>query len=264
MLMRSSLLLARLLSTLMLSTLLLSTLAFSSLAVAQTTANSATTDYTKPINQPKTFNNVYKAKLYGFNITVTNRLTKTSDNQYDLLFKFDSMLGSITETSRMLWNPAQQSVTPFHYVYTRRGLGKNRDAELLFDWQNKTVTNNVQKTTWSMDIAQKVQDKLSYQLQLQQDLINGHSKFSYQIADGGKLKQYNFEKVGEELLKTPLGNVMTVKVKRSRENDDRITYAWLAKDWDYLLVRLQQEEDGKTSTIYITKASLDGKPITKF
>ncbi|HEX7762594.1 MAG TPA: DUF3108 domain-containing protein [Cellvibrio sp.] len=213
---------------------------------------------------PKTFDNEYRAKLYGFNITVTNRLTKTDDGNYNLLFKADSMIGSITERSLMQWNKAQQTISPLEYTYARRGLGKNRDAQLTFDWKTKTVTNNVQKTSWEMDIAQKVQDKLSYQLQMQQDLLNGHKDFEYQIADGGHLKKYKFTTVGEEMLDTPLGKVKTVKIKRSREDNDRVTYAWLAKDWNYLLVRLQQEEKGDTYTIYIHKAVVDGKSITQF
>jgi len=213
---------------------------------------------------PKTFDNEYKAKLYGFNITVTNRLTRTADNQYDLLFKADSMVGSITEQSKMQWSPAQQTISPLHYSYSRHGLSKDRTAELSFDWKNKSVTNNVQKTSWQMDIAQRVQDKLSYQIQMQQDLLNGKKDFTYQIADGGRLKEYKFMVVGEEMLDTPLGKVNTLKVKRSRENDERVTYAWLAKDWNYLLVRLQQEEKGDAYTIYIHKATLDGKAIEKF
>lgn len=213
---------------------------------------------------PKTFDNHYKAKLYGFNITVTNRLTQTANNQYELLFKFDSMVGTITETSKMQWDPVKQTVQPLHYLYKRRGLGKDRDADLSFDWNKKTVTNKVQKTTWEMDISQRVQDKLSYQIQLQQDLINGQKNFSYQIADGGRLKAYKFVTLGEEILDTPLGKVKTIKVKRSRESDERVTYAWLAKDWNYLLVRLQQEEKGNAYTIHIHKASVDGKPIEKF
>ncbi|HSC68720.1 MAG TPA: DUF3108 domain-containing protein [Cellvibrio sp.] len=219
---------------------------------------------TQAANPPQTFDNEYKAKLYGFNITVTNRLTKTADNQYELLFKADSMVGNITEQSKMQWNTAQQTISPLHYSYARRGLSKDRTAELSFDWANKTVTNNVQKTSWQMDIAQKVQDKLSYQVQLQQDLLNGHKNFVYQIADGGRLKEYKFALVGEEILDTPLGKVNTVKIKRSRENDERVTYAWLAKDWNYLLVRLQQEEKGEAYTIYIHKATLNGKAIEKF
>lgn len=219
---------------------------------------------TTAADAPKTFDNQYKAKLYGFNITVTNRLTKTADNQYDLLFKADSFVGSITEKSQMQWNPAQQTISPLHYSYARRGLSKDRTAELSFDWKNKSVTNNVQKTSWQMDIAQKVQDKLSYQIQMQQDLLNGQKNFTYQIADGGRLKEYKFTMAGEEILDTPLGKVNTIKVKRSRENDERVTYAWLAKDWNYLLVRLQQEEKGEAYTIYIHKATLDGKVIEKF
>nr|ACY24804.1 conserved hypothetical protein [uncultured organism] len=219
---------------------------------------------TTAADAPKTFDNQYKAKLYGFNITVTNRLTKTADNQYDLLFKAESIIGSITEQSKMQWNATQQTISPLHYSYARRGLGKDRTAELSFDWKNKSVTNNVQKTSWQMDIAQKVQDKLSYQIQMQQDLLNGQKNFTYQIADGGRLKEYKFMTVGEEILDTPLGKVNTIKVKRSRENDERVTYAWLAKDWNYLLVRLQQEEKGEAYTIYIHKATLDGKTIEKF
>ncbi|HTF97208.1 MAG TPA: DUF3108 domain-containing protein [Cellvibrio sp.] len=216
------------------------------------------------VEPPKTFENQYKAKLYGFNITVTNRLTKTDNNRYDLLFQFDSMIGSITETSHMQWDQTKQIIKPLHYTYKRRGLGKDRDADLSFDWDKKTVINKVQKTNWQMDITQRVQDKLSYQIQLQQDLINNQKNFSYQIADGGHLKEYKFVTLGEEVLDTPLGKVNTVKVKRSRDNDKRVTYAWLAKDWNYLLVRLQQEEKGSTSTIYIHKATQDGKVIEKF
>lgn len=212
---------------------------------------------------PKLFDNEYQTKLYGFNIVVTNRLTKTDQN-YQLLFKFDSMLGSIVENSEMKWDQANQIIIPQHYTYKRRGLGKNRDADLQFNWKKKSVTNNVQKTTWQMDIKQKVQDKLSYQLQLQQDLINGLKEFNYQIADGGLLKEYNFKIVAEETLNTPLGEVKTVKVERGRKDDKRVTYAWLAKDWNYMLVRLQQEEKGEAYTIDITKASLDGKPIEHF
>lgn len=215
-------------------------------------------------NKPQVFDNEYKTKLYGFNILVTNKLTLVNENEYHLLFKFDSMLGSITETSTMRWNGEKNLVTPQHYVYQRRGLGKDRDADLRFDWTKKIVANHVQGSQWQMDVVEKVQDKLSYQLQLQQDFIAGKDKFSYQIADGGHLKVYKFEKVAEEVLETPLGRVKTVKVKRSRDNDERVTYAWLAKDWNYMLVRLQQEEKGNINTIYITKASLNGKPITQF
>lgn len=227
-------------------------------------ADNKKTNLTKTATAPVTFDNLYKAKLYGFNITVTNRLTDLGNGQFDLLFKADSMIGSITETSRMQWLADKKIIQPLHYVYKRRGLGKKRDANLSFNWQEKSVLNNVDNSRWQMNIVDQVQDKLSYQIQLAQELRAGKKKFTYQIADGGELKEYSFEVMGEELLETPLGKVNAIKVKRSRSNNKRVTYAWVAPDWHYLLVRLQQEEGGKAYTIYITQAKINGKNIETF
>lgn len=213
---------------------------------------------------PKTFSNEYTSTALGFKVTVTHSLKELDDGTHEMRFFARSWFASINEVSRLRIDEEKNQIIPLHYKYERRVMGRDRDAELTFDWDKKTVTNNVQNTSWKMDIAQRVQDKLSYQLQLQQDLINKRKSLVYQIADGGRLKEYGFEIVGDEILETPLGKVNTVKVKRSRENDDRVTYAWLAKDWDYLLVRLQQEEDGDAYTIYLGKAQVNGKDIKKF
>lgn len=213
---------------------------------------------------PMAFENQYISSALGFKITVTHSLTPLDDGTHKMHFRAESWFASIDETSVLKWDDAKSQVVPLHYEYKRRGVGKNRDASLSFDWQKQLVTNNVQDSSWKMDINQKVQDKLSYQLQLQQDLLDGKNLFSYQIADGGRLKEYSFEIVGEETLSTPLGNVETVKVKRSRENSDRVTYAWLAKKFDYLLVRMQQEEKGDTYTITLNKANVNGKALTSF
>ena len=213
---------------------------------------------------PKTFSNEYTATAFGFDITVRHELKQNSDGTFDMHFHAESWFASIDEVSHLLINTEKEQVIPLHYTYKRRVMGRDRDADLTFNWADKTVTNNVQNTSWKMGIADQVQDKLSYQLQLQLDLINGKKNLVYQIADGGHLKEYGFEIVDEEMLKTPLGTVKTVKVKRSRKNDKRLTYAWLAKDFNYLLVRLQQEEDGDAYTIDLSKANIEGKPIKSF
>lgn len=214
-------------------------------------------------DMPTSFENEYSTRIFGIKVTVTHKLTDLEEGGQQLRFEADSWIGRIEEISQFDWN-GDNIVQPRKYFYKRRGLGRNRDAELTFDWDAKRVINNVQGVSWGMDISKNVQDKLSYQIQLQRDLIAGRDNLVYQIADGGKLKQYRFEVVGEEVLDTPLGKVETVKVMRSRDDDDRATYAWLAKDWDFLLVRLQQREDGESHTITINKAKLNGKTIERF
>lgn len=227
------------------------------------TSNTTTTD-ARAASAPKPFSNQYISSALGFKITVTHELKQLEDDTYEMRFHAKSWFASIEEVSRLRVDAESTQVIPLHYTYKRRGIGKNRDAELTFDWDKEIVTNNVQNISWKMDITQRVQDKLSYQLQIQQDLRAGEKKFVYQIADGGRLKEYGFEVIGEEVLETPLGKVDTIQVKRSRDDDKRVTYAWLATDWDFLLVRMQQEEKGKTYDIDLDTAMVDGKQITSF
>jgi hypothetical protein len=210
------------------------------------------------------FDNQYKAKLYGFSIDVRSRLTPSPDGSYELYFKADSLIGSVTETSSLNWDATTQIVKPRHYTYKRSSLAKSREEELNFDWAKRIVSNPLNNTNWAMTGNHDIQDDLSYQLQLRQDLLAGKKKFIYHISNGKKIKEYYFEVVDEETLDTPLGDVQTVKVKRSYTNDARATYAWFAKDYQYLLIRLQQEENDSIYTININKASLNGKAIKHF
>jgi len=210
------------------------------------------------------FENSYTAKLMGFSVIATSRLTSLSDDNYEMLFKADSVVGSITETSQVRWNAVEQTVKPYHYSYKRASLGKDKDSELSINWSTHTVTNLKNKKNFSFDSTTKMQDSLSYQLQMRQDLIAGKSKFEYVIANGRKIKKYRFEIVEDEILNTPLGEVKTVKVKRTNASDDTVIHAWFAKDFQYLLVQLQQEENGSAYTIYLSKAALNGKAIEHF
>lgn len=213
---------------------------------------------------PASFETSYNAKLYGFNITATSRLSPLPNGNYEYYFNADSMVGKVTEMTEVSWNVKEQRIIPQHYIYQRKGLGKDRDDELLFDWAANKVTNIKNSQSQALDAAKHFQDGLSYQIQLSQDLIAGKKQFEYSITNGRKIKQYKFEIVGEEVLTTPLGDVKSVKVKRTRDNDELVTYAWFAKDFQYLLVRLQQEENGSAYTIYISKASINGKAIDHF
>lgn len=214
---------------------------------------------------PNTFHNQYVSSALGFKITVTHSLEQLENGRQKMNFRAESWFASIDEVSYLEWNDEKAQVLPLHYVYKRRGVGRNKDTDIAFEWAEGRIVDNLAGSSKPLDTSKRLQDKLSYQLQLQQDLLDGKTKFAYTIADGGdNLREYAFEVVGEETLDTPLGKVDTVKVKRSRENSDRVTYAWLAKDWDYLLVRMQQEEKGDTYTITLNKANMNGKDIKSF
>jgi hypothetical protein len=143
------------------------------------------------------------------------------------------------ETSR--GTLAGNSVRPDKYHYRRSG-GRERTAELSFDWQTMTVSNQVEDSRWEMEIPAGTLDKLASQLAMMLALRAGETEITFNIADGGKLKEYRFRVVGQETLELPAGTFETVKITKLRKNKKRETYIWCAPALSYLPVRIWQRE----------------------
>lgn len=80
---------------------------------------------------------------------------------------------------------------------------------------------------------------------------------SFIVADGGTLDKFRFAQAGTEMLKTPAGEIETLKlVKVPDPGDDRGTEVWLAKKQSYLPVRLLVvEKDGTRFDQVVTSIS---------
>ncbi len=148
------------------------------------------------------------------------------------------------------------TIQPQDYLYDRKGGKRSRVVKLNFDWAKKSVTNAINGEPWQMEISPGTQDKLSYQLQLMIDLQANLTAFNYPVADGGTLKEYRFTLLGEETIKTPMGKIETIKIKRERAADSkRKTTIWFAKSLHYLPVRIKQgKSDDEFVTLEIKKA----------
>ena len=205
----------------------------------------------------------YRAYYFGAEITASRELKKSDNNTMELSFRTRSLFIDIDEISTLIWQPnAHSSLIPLDYRYHRTGIGKNRHTQLTFDWQARQVIDLQTQNQIPIPANTVVFDKLSYQLQLQYDLINGKTEFDYLIVDDDKLKNYRFRIAGEESLVTKLGELNTVKLARVRDNNKRATYIWFAKDWHYLLVQFEQrEKDNKKYRIQLLNATVDGVDV---
>ena len=184
--------------------------------------------------------------------TATHTLVQLSNNVWRYQFNVDSFFAEINESVYFQWTG--EKIVPITYHFKRSGWAvTNRRATLEFNWKENKVLNDVQGIPWSMAIPEGAIDKLGYQLQLRLDLKAGKQDLRYQVADGGYLKEFRFERQGEETLSTELGDVTAIIVKKVRtESDKRDSILWFAKEWDYLLVKLTQvEADGERYEINI-------------
>lgn len=154
----------------------------------------------------------------------------------------------IVETS--IWQHINHHVRPSRYSYVRQGGRKDKFMYLDFDWDAKQLHIDDKKRPWSLKLPEKTMDKLVYQIALMTDLAAEKKHFSYQIADGGKLKTYHIDHLGTETVSTALGDISTIKLTRKRDRPkDRKTTLWCAPSLNYLPVKLEHiEKDGTVFT----------------
>lgn len=139
------------------------------------------------------------------------------------------------------------SVTPLHYKYEREGTGRDKYYEWSFDVSKNTARNIKEKKNHTIDFPKGIQDKLSYHLQNRLALIKNPEQktFTYPVVStSGSIKDYEFEYDGEEEVLLPIGLVKAIRLKREVKRKERVTYAWFAPEYNYLLVKLYQSKGG--------------------
>ena len=146
----------------------------------------------------------------------------------------------LRETSRGHITPT--GIRPDKYHYLRSGGDRKREADLSFNWDEHTVRNHVEGSLWEMDIPAGTIDKLASQLSMMLALQQDKKDVTFNIADGGHLKEYRYKVVGHETLEVPAGTFETVKITKLRKNKKRVTYVWCAPALNYLPIRIWQRE----------------------
>ncbi|WQG57159.1 DUF3108 domain-containing protein [Pseudomonas sp. RTB3] len=194
--------------------------------------------------------------------TAERSLTKNANDTWTLSFKASMMIASLTEVSTLRVDKG--TLLPQSYNFERGGLGKTKKIDMAFDWSSKVVSGTDRGDVINLPINPGVLDKSTYQLALQKDVAAGKKSMSYQVVDGDSVDTYDFRVLGSEKVDTKAGKIDAIKVERVRDptQNKRITVMWFAKDWDYLLVRLQQvETDGKEYNIMLQDGTVDGQAI---
>ena len=156
------------------------------------------------------------------------------------------------------WHFAAGQLQPMLYSYEHTGGKKDRDVIVKFDWPNRRIINSINGSSWHMPIQAYIMDKLLYQLAIMYDLEKGKRNISYTIADGGKIKNYDFELVGEDQLTTPIGEFSALKLLRHKPNSRRKTVIWCARELGYMPVKVENVENNGRETTAIIEA-LTGK-----
>ena len=197
----------------------------------------------------------YTLKKGGIPVAeVTRELKKSTTGTY--LFQSESKpIGVATFfikdviLERSIWQPVEGNFRPEEYSYERTGGKKDRHVKLIFNWETNKVTNIINNDAWHMNIPGNVQDKLLYQLSIMYDLDKQDKKLNYEVADGGRLKDYSFEVLSNETIPTKVGQIETIKIRRQVKN--RTITIWCAPKYNYLPVQIEQNDKDGEFELYI-------------
>ncbi len=166
-------------------------------------------------------------------------------------------LASLKESS--LFSLQGIILKPQTYSYNQQGLGREAKS-IRFDWNAQMVVSAEDLDSWVLPLQTDTQDPLSYQAALQLKLENNElSELEWPIVNGDKIEIQTFIIEGEESLDTPVGILDCLRLVRVREDGANSTTIWLAKNWAYLLTKIEQiNSSGVTIVLELQSATVDG------
>lgn len=211
---------------------------------------------------PRPFHATYKvfAKGVPFKATAHHKLTQNKDGQMKLEMKISSFFSKLEERAKFqaLGNCQFQSD---EYKHKRKGLGKNKDYVIQFDWKAATASyTKRRKDPQEFPIEAGLMDRLTQQLAVQCLAAQGREEFTIKIADKNRIKEHKFKVVGKETIETSNAAFETIKVSKVRDNSSRKTTFWLATEHDYALVKMVQEKDSGDRFELVLK-TMDGENL---
>lgn len=109
-----------------------------------------------------------------------------------------------------------------------------------FDWQTKVETGKKGKANWQLPLEQPTYDRMSHIIKLRADLLSNKEKFDYIISYKGRRELYSYQKAGIEIIKTPMGELMTWRM--NRDNGDESNSIWFCPELNFFPVKIAKFE----------------------
>jgi len=191
-----------------------------------------------------TYEAEYSARYSGFPINAAHSLRRTSDG-YELKIEARNFLGRITEEEQFHVD-AEGAIVPDRYRHDRSIMRNTRKESMAVDHGGMTILSSRKGEETELEFQAGQLGPLSHQLELARDLEAGVEDLRYAVIIRGSIRDYRYQRLGEEDMQTALGTLRVIKLERIRDDSDRETQLWLAPDLNYQPVLLRQKEDGSS------------------
>lgn len=132
---------------------------------------------------------------------------------------------------------------PRTYLYHHTSKRKDRKTQATFLLPTK-VSGSYKDEAFSLDVSPASIDRATLELAIARDLMNKKTNFSYQVIEKNQQKRYDLKVLGEEVLSLNGKKYHCQKMIVERDDKSRKTLFWLAKETDYIPVKIDHNEKG--------------------
>ena len=205
---------------------------------------------------PNAYQAVYSVTNSGLTVGEMTAVLSYNNNTYTFqrLTKANGMAALIsgdTLTERSTGLKQGNQLQAQQYFYQHKNRRKNKTDQYSFT--NPTqVKGNFENKDYQLTVPKGTIDPALAELRLMED-VAANRPLNYNITERGKLKTYQFKRLGKETVTTSLGKYACEKVQMTRDNGERQTTLWLAPDLGYVPAQIQHNEEGNITEAKITK-----------
>ena len=159
---------------------------------------------------------------------------------------------TLVETSEFLYN--HNYIEPQRYTLEDSRRSGNDSYSVSFNWDKNIAITTVNNQVTQSALVPGTLDRGSMQVAVMLEMLEMQQSepLSHTITDDDGIRVYSYSLVGEEVIETLLGPITAKKLIQQRQGYSRQTLLWLAKDFKYLPVRIEQQKDNEpTGTLEI-------------
>lgn len=168
--------------------------------------------------------------------------------------------GELVERTVLRFTP--EGILPMEYHRDDGISGPDRNAALIFSHADGRVYGSDREHTVDLPLDGGVIDRLSMQVRLMRDLTAGLRPEEYSVVDRGEIREMDISYADVERIEAANQQLDTLRLDHQSRNSSRSTRLWVAEDFNYLPVRIEQKRRGETQWLAILQeVTWDERPF---
>jgi len=200
---------------------------------------------------PSDFNAVYDAKIKQAKGQLTSELITNEDGTYSYEMTTNAtgvwkILANGMISEKSIFKKENNRLIPIKYILNNSIKGFK--SEVNFDFKNNRIDGHYKERIIDLIFEEDMIDRVLLQLDIINSVKENHSLTTLKVLDKDKIEKVEVERTLEvETIIVPFGEFVCIKVIHSNVDSNRKNILWLAKELNYIPVKLIQMESGNTN-----------------